>query len=569
MVGESSAVDGNARLQDGLDRLALRSERVLRRWQVKNQARKITRQVLTLIYLFPLVVILVEVARFVSGAQSWNLTLWNYAVINLLFILLYISIRLLWRYFRTAFTRECSLGLFDRQLNLANRLATADEFLSYQSRSVFMEAAIEDAAKPLNSALNTDLDKPESVAMGFQPWSLLSIALAVGLTLVSVWVGAWETATDGEQRIGLLSAETVDLQQARAATEKVVTVKETARDTETAYGQDQREDLALLNNSDLQSSGSGQQTQDASAQLSRQEKTDSAGEASNGTPATSDMSSENASMESTGSRQGEEQQNQAPDTQELLEESNRLGVEQEQSSESPDAQNNENSEASAESTVDGEYADADSQSPESANSASESESGSPEQGDSSQQNDASGKPSKASSSEKTTDKSSEQNADAAEGESAGEMPDSDNESDNDAKGGSQEANRDDKGGQPSEQSNSSSSKDEAGQSPGKDALKKGRGASTAILAVPEPDRLLGKVNEGPELIKQQQSEPGEKPSLPLDSEQRLMRSGHSGELRRTKITSWSRTLVETYFKEMRAESKRATATSKANGEEKK
>lgn len=88
-------------------------------------------------------------------------------------------------------SRSRALAEADRQLDLADRLVTADEFLRHGARTGFQQAAVEDAARRSEAAAGAALEAPEAAIAGSRrlpAWGALSLLLLA----LSAWVSTFE-----------------------------------------------------------------------------------------------------------------------------------------------------------------------------------------------------------------------------------------------------------------------------------------------------------------------------------------------------------------------------------------
>jgi hypothetical protein len=86
---------------------------------------------------------------------------------------------------------------------------------------------------------------------------------------------------------------------------------------------------------------------------------------------------------------------------------------------------------------------------------------------------------------------------------------------------------------------------------GPSELKKSRGTASLVLGVPIPDRVKGQPNPGKTKITQERIEPRAETSSPIEAATRTARQAPIGHLQRRDLTPWMRTLVREYFLTLR------------------
>jgi hypothetical protein len=179
-----------AKIQDleqlrlGLDALARRARGLLRRAAMGREARRPGRVALLLVV--PGLVTLGQLARLAMGWQPWSIPVWQLILLTLappMVSLLAGCGRCLAR----PIGRRDALGVFDAKLKLANRLVTADQFLTAPQVTGFMAAAVEDAqgfARRARSA-EVHLGSGPGLARG-RAWGAAALALA--LLILATWL---------------------------------------------------------------------------------------------------------------------------------------------------------------------------------------------------------------------------------------------------------------------------------------------------------------------------------------------------------------------------------------------
>ena len=91
---------------------------------------------------------------------------------------------------------------------------------------------------------------------------------------------------------------------------------------------------------------------------------------------------------------------------------------------------------------------------------------------------------------------------------------------------------------------------------GPSAQKKSRGVASLVLGVPIPDHIKGQPNPGRTKITQERVDPRAEHAAQEDAARRRTRKEASGFLHRPALEPWMRTLVRTYFLNLRQQNKR-------------
>ena len=582
-MAETKAAGYGRRLNDNLERLAERADKVLRQAYLQTHGRQVLCRTVSLLFLFAFPLIVVELIRYLAGYPSFGLRGWQYGLLLVACAGAFAGSWLLRDYLKHTFARGKTLGLFDRQLGLANRLATANEFLGAPGRSAFMAAAIDDAVEPSARALGSSLQAVEAdQRWPLSPWWLLSTPGTVALLLLTVWLGGLERANaDDESRIALSSPDLAvvahaadesagetaqgdshelrDSSQAGAGEKGAASgdrpesqAAETARNSgvqpapyrqneeaagsqsgsaaSAARGQQQASAASSQQSSGgdrhsadgQQSQQNSQDQQDAQAQSARQEQTQ---EASAGESSGEDRSAE------SGDSANQRNPAQSGSTQ---------GADSSQGGRQASSSRQENGQ-SAERTNGSDQGDRSQQGNESAQGDRSEQGDQSEQGDPSQQGEQGSESSDANSQSSEAGTSEGQGLPQAQGEAM-------------SRGEGEEQNSQNEGGQPGAQSDDATGGQGEGESgPSNDPLKDNRGAATAMLALPVGDRLIGSRGEGPEQLRQEQSVPEEKQWAPVAASARAGRGDRIGTLQHASVSGWSRGLVKSYFDRRRGE----------------
>ena len=571
-------------LRSDLNRLVRRARKVLDRAYLVVRGRQVLCRTLALLFLFALPLLLVELVRYLAGYASFGLRGWQYVALVVAGAGVFALGWLLRDFLRYVLPRRTTLGLFDRQLRLANRLATADEFIATRERTGFMQAAIDDAVGPVERAMGS-----KAQAIGAERrWplsrgALLSVPATVCLLLLTIWLGAQERGTTG----GELFAGTVDDLGASPDLSVVARVAEEDRRSGDERPVEETPGAGPGGTADTGApesfDGSASQPGGQAALLESQSES-SAGSSSGGLPSGAGSrpagQAEGGGESSTGRQNpkaGAGRQSASRERQAGASETNGRqpagGRESASGRGSSMSQQNRQDGSGREQALGQRPAGApgssgqqpDSQSGESAGSAGSAasdRSGDMGQGSVAAANSAAAQANgegAQGAGEQADSRGVEQGDEAADGSpqesgegggvqaGAQEGQESSTEGQEGGEAGSPSG-VPGQGGQPNAQVGPSGSSSEGGGVGGADAtIKKNRGAAKAMLAVPTSDRLIGVRGDGPEQIRQEQSVPQEQQAAPVAASARTERGERIGTLQQTEVSGWSRQLVKNYF----------------------
>ena len=564
---------GDRQLVDNLDRLTERAGQVLSSAFVQTRSRQILCRSVGVLSLFALAVLGLEGLRYLAGYPSLGLRAWQYGLLVLGAALAFAAVWLLRDYLKRSFARGRALSLYDRQLGLANRLETAEEFAQAGERSGFMAAAIDDAAAPAQRALDSELhpvaaDRRWPVTR----WSLLSVPATAVLLLLTSWLGGLEltraglasSAADGPDRPPNTVLAAVSGQ---AATDTAWDDMQGAQDTSDADGEGQV-DAAPDSDRQLIASDSGGQPN------LPQPSDHTANSQSGGLPAGSDSQPKAAasgSQQSPGSR-SEQAAGRSDRQSPVSPQTGRQSTAGEERRSQQVAAGEEAANADTRAAP-GDASRADDQGgSEPGQSGEQGEQGVPdERGDQGLPSGEGESPGE----EPGDSRSDGETSSAAGGQSEGAAPSeamaqAQEQGEGQGQGESEEQNEDGKGGQPSARNEEGMGGRGEGSGPSDDPIKKNRGAATAMLALPVRDRLVGVRGEGPEHTRQEQSPAEDAAAAPVAVDARTARGERIGSLQPARVSGWSRGVVKNYFDGLRGEvpgnEAESSNTTSGNGE---
>lgn len=557
-MSEPTASGNIQQLDHDLDLLVERAGRVLRKAYLPVRSRQVLCWTLTWLFLFALPGVGLELVRYLAGYSPFGLYWWQHGLLIVAAAGVFAASRLLPDYLRHTFARGSSLGLFDRQLGLANRLTTADEFMAAGERSAFMAAAIDDAAEPAQQALHSPL---RAVATDrrwrLSRWSLLSVPGALAILLLTVWLGGLERPrADGRPGAGTPEDKQAGPEPALFA-----------RVAEGAAGETAASDNNALSSPDAEDGRAPANGETDDADDNPEPMADAAAGNRGGQPARS-AQSERAAMHRSGavpSGSGSEARAMAANSRQSSAGGRSTAVGQQHEQSSRDQHNaqlrtdrlEQQAAASAQERATGETVDS-TRSGESGRTDSQGDSarsGSDGRSDSSREGERGADGSRQG---EQGQRGPESGAASDRRSAAGDSPSRSQVGDQGegrSSAKSEEQNSQGEGGQPGNRGAEAKGGEQGGggSDGGEESIKKNRGAATAMLALPTGDRLIGSRGEGPEQVRQEQSAPEEAHGSPVATRARTERGDRIGTLQHASVSDWSRDLVKGYFDRLRGE----------------
>ena len=565
-MAKTTTAGDSRQLRGDLDRLVRRARKVLDKAYFGARSRQVLCRTLALSFLFALPLLLVELVRYVAGYASFGLSGWQYGTAIVAGAGVFALGWLLRDFLRHVLPRGTTLGLFDRQLKLANRLATADEFIATRERTGFMQAAIDDAVGPAARAMGS---KAQAIGAD-RRWplsraALLSVPATVCLLLLTIWLGAQERLNvAGELFAGATEdiGASPDLSVGDWLDDEAVREEDRRSDDEQPTGKTPGAELGKATDASVPSPFDSDSFDSSASQpggqpaLLESQSEPSAGQPSGGVPSGADS---RPAAQAAGGRQSASGRVSATGERNRNREA---GSERERAS----AQQQAGATQSSGQQSAGQSADS---------AGSDSAAGGDQSADSGQEgvadSDSSAAPAGSSQSAQIAQQqaANQQAASEVSQSSAGQPRSSEDGQPQQGRGRTEPRQGSDEHeqsrGAPSDQAEQKVQAPGHGgplSSPGeqqfsgsrgedrstsKDAIKKNRGAAKAMLAVPKPDRLVGVRGDGPEQIRQEQSVPQEQQAAPVAASSRSARGERIGTLQQTEVSGWSRQLVRNYF----------------------
>lgn len=394
---------------------------------------------------------------------------------------------------KPAVDRSHAIGEWDLQLQLADRLTAADDFLARENRSPFMEAAVEDAANTIQRTRQANLQ------FEALPWQssrmLMPLIAAILLLITGYFAGDWRQVMDLPP-----TAVNVQLPGGHVLVEALPesetqphdgTQHENLREKQAAT--DERAAVA--------------ETRAYASEVEEKSK-ESEGKTGNGRSAAAESSTGAGSSQGTPSQQGQ---------------ISKPGEEKTKAKRKPPSQQKPHKQEDTPKKDE------------------EQESGSTAGRGSSRGSNRN----PASSEWSSKDHVNTPDDDNLEEEEETE----DEEEEQEARGGMQPSLRDRRppvsrdlmigfGNQPSPDANGRG---------GPSQPKKSRGTASLVLGVPIPDRVKGQPNPGKTKITQERVQPKSEPAIAVDAQQRQQRVAPGSALQRQELEPWMRSLVRDYF----------------------
>lgn len=392
-----------------------------------------------------------------------------------------------------AVDRSHAIGEWDLQLQLADRLTAADDFLTQKKRSAFMEAAVEDAEQTIERTRKAHLQ------FAPQPWQsqelVMPLLASVLLLFTGYFAGYWHMKViDGPTEIsvqlpgGSVHAEALpesdpqphDGTQHESAREKQAAAEERAAVAETrAYASEVEE-----------------------------KSKESEGKTGNGRSAAAESSTGAGSSQGTPSQQGQISKPGDKKTKAKRKPPSKQKPHKQEDTPKKDEEQESGATAGRGSSR------GSNRNPASSEWASKDHVNTPDDDNLEEEEEA-----------------------------------EDEEEEQEARGGMQPSLRDRRppvsrdlmigfGNQPSPDANGRG---------GPSQPKKSRGTASLVLGVPIPDRVKGQPNAGKTKITQERVQPKSEPVVAVDAQQRQARVAPGSALQRQELEPWMRSLVRDYF----------------------
>jgi hypothetical protein len=173
-------------LEGSLADVARRSDRHWRAQRTRAQLPRAIERALPALAAVPALLLLLQTIFVLAGRGDLSNAIFPAVLAALVVFGAAIAVQALAHYSRAVPRRE-ALSLVDRELGLADRLTTADEFLAVRERSGFMQAAIEDAVPHAERARSAELrGRPDTQTMRTRAlvWPAVGVALFAATLLV-------------------------------------------------------------------------------------------------------------------------------------------------------------------------------------------------------------------------------------------------------------------------------------------------------------------------------------------------------------------------------------------------
>jgi hypothetical protein len=183
-------------LKTELSSLAERADRHWRRERARAAMPEAIEKAMPLLLVVPALLLLVQLALAAAGKADLSRSVFLFVLATLApfaVVLLVRSARML----SQAVPRRDALSLVDQEFRLQDRLSSADEFLSVQKRTSFMEAAVEDAEEHARRLREQELKSRATVVpMRARAWTYPVLGAAV--LVAALLVRAAQPAASGE-----------------------------------------------------------------------------------------------------------------------------------------------------------------------------------------------------------------------------------------------------------------------------------------------------------------------------------------------------------------------------------
>lgn len=508
-------------MRNQLDQLVGNGGRTLKAWYLKRGLRQACSQTLKSFYLFPIITWVVQVVLSQGGAETGSIGFWGYMAYSLLLAVLFVTGKFVWLSLKLATNRQQALALFDSQLQLSDRLVTADELLGQKSDSGFAAAAIDDARTPLEKAMQETLNPLGLSAWRMQTRNWLGLPIAAVVVWSLLWLGSLEGVSFASEEAQLpVDAVVLDTEQDDENAVLQQLAQLSLKPAENAEG---RPKNAVRE----QSRSDNERDAERRAERSESRNKSKGNQSANA----------NESKDSSGN--GSNPQNQAQSPEEKKKQDKEKSTKSKRKSiakqSKPKPQDSKESKPSGVMSGKGK--------------GKSSQSSSDDMQSQSQKGKGASNPEEGEEDDDAADEDEQQKSATANKPSLNKKK--------------KAANRDSNGvGQKAPPSDKPSPRG------GPSGVKKSRGVPSAILGIPTPDRLTGTPNASRFKTKQEQSTPKEESVETLQAQDRNRRVGELGHLPHPQVKLWEQKLIKSYFLTKQEALKENTTTDSKSEESK-
>ena len=176
-------------LQEQLNRLAAQGAKRLKLWVLRCACDRYLRLLLPTAVSVSGAILLAELVGAAAGVRLWGFGMVGTVLVALALPVLVVAGCVLVEFARHRVDRRMCLALYDRDLNIKDRLQAADEYLAKAERSDFEAAAVEDARRYASAALQRSLPPLDIRPPGWLPPHRKLGALALALLAAALWIG--------------------------------------------------------------------------------------------------------------------------------------------------------------------------------------------------------------------------------------------------------------------------------------------------------------------------------------------------------------------------------------------
>jgi hypothetical protein len=490
-------------LRQELDSLCQEAQQAILKVRRRRALHSAMQLALPSMLLVPFLWLVLRIAMGVSGEQA-NISGWWVIPASLLIPACVLGSAALSASFAKVSRRD-ALATLDQELELEDRLVTAEEFLQQENTTPFIEAAIEDAARVAPEARSALLSLgKESYHPG--PWDKHMAAASLVMILLGAMIGPRSTG---------FAAPDVITDSLASQLAQIDLQEQTPTPKPDPQGKEPNRQAPVIAASSAKSKTAESQ-RDQASELSDETKQS---EGKTGEGRSSDAESTSGASESKGTPSNQAQKSDAGAPSKKKEKKKKAKPQA-----NPESTKKEDAEENSGSTAGKGSSKGSSKNPAA---------------------------SKWSSKDQVTTEDDQEIEDDEDTE--------DEEEDQESRGGMQPSLRNRKppasrdlrigfGNQKSPDANGRGGPSEA---------KKSRGTASLVLGVPIPDRVKGQPNPGKTKITQERIEPKAEEGSAIQARSQTPRSAPAGNVHERELTPWMRTLVREYFLTLRQQKRQS------------
>ncbi|HIF33135.1 MAG TPA: hypothetical protein EYQ75_15965 [Planctomycetaceae bacterium] len=187
----------NKDLRQAIDEVAKNATKQLATYERQNVVRSQLPCSVLLLLIAPLLMVVLQALRWSLGLGIGEWFSWTAQIALSIFLPVSWLAMQAWRN-KKQIHRVRALATMDAALGSSERVVTADQFLRYDSRDGFMQAAVEDAAKWVERGQRKNLNQQgNKVRLG---WSMMAIPTAILIMTIAAWLAGLSRIHDASSQ---------------------------------------------------------------------------------------------------------------------------------------------------------------------------------------------------------------------------------------------------------------------------------------------------------------------------------------------------------------------------------